>query len=945
MSCTHDCRQPPAFPKTIDNRPGLSTIDYRIGSYADLREHMLSRLDESTVLAEWTHRLPDDPGIALIEAAAEVGDILSFYQDLYANEAYLRSAKWRDSVADLVRLLGYRLAPGIAGRARFAFAVKGPQPVLLPAGLGIQAQLAGDDQPSVFETRVELLAQPALSQFHLYRPRQAPDIHYGRDTFTLSVDAGVTVPLKAGDRILVGVARAAGEAFDHTQVLVVDKTWEAFGKTVVQMKGGITSLKKPPRFRLLTPPRLVSATLPTATSLFVPSFTPALQPLSLKVASPSSFLTPALVAQPLAQSLLAAGLGVPTLASTPHLRAWKLAGTHRHFGHNAPATQVDVDDQGRATIRQVSYVRKLAATTAAPAVPSLQSTQMPLDGEVSSVVAGTRLLIEANLSVGSNTSSRRKRLLERRIVQVDRQSLAWGPLSGASTVLTLDEDLAISENGSTLGYADIRGISFHEVVGEPFELRADFVPTATNRGKELHFYGTAGEAAALARRKLLFSGPGPMLVAATALSVASDDGDDGGQPSWHRVQLDREFDYAQFDHSAPQVMVYGNLVEATQGKTEAQITLGDGDARAAFQTFALPRTPLTYLLDTTQVPPLLPQLQVWVDGVAWTRVDSFFGRTPREHVYIVREDADGKSWVQFGDGKNGARLRSGRGNVRAVYRIGAGAHGLLQADAKPQADKKVAGLEAAFLLEAVTGGAEPEGADGARLAAPGSMQSLGRIVSLADYEAEALAIPGVLKARAAWTQVDGAALVRVTLLTASATAADATAASDALRAAVGARGARRCPLLVVAGARTPVSLHLVVGYDPTRRPEELRLAILEALGASGEEGNGVDSSRGLFSWQQRQFGEGVHGSQVVAAVQQVSSVIWVRLTALAIARPPLVRAKPSLQLSAALFQPAQSIANVPATQRSLACAGDRLLALQASALQLQLAADAQGGLP
>lgn len=52
MSCTNDCRQPAAFPKTIDNRPGLSTIDYRIGSYADLREHMLSRLDESTVLAQ-----------------------------------------------------------------------------------------------------------------------------------------------------------------------------------------------------------------------------------------------------------------------------------------------------------------------------------------------------------------------------------------------------------------------------------------------------------------------------------------------------------------------------------------------------------------------------------------------------------------------------------------------------------------------------------------------------------------------------------------------------------------------------------------------------------------------------------------------------------------------------------------------------------------------------
>ncbi|HEY8973278.1 MAG TPA: hypothetical protein VIN75_03610, partial [Burkholderiaceae bacterium] len=117
MSCDNDCTRPDRFPKTIENRPGLTTLDTRIGSYADLRRHMLRRVDEHPALAAWTHRLPDDPGIALIEAAAEVGDILSFYQDLYANEAYLGTAKWRDSVGLLVRLLGYRLAPGTGGRA------------------------------------------------------------------------------------------------------------------------------------------------------------------------------------------------------------------------------------------------------------------------------------------------------------------------------------------------------------------------------------------------------------------------------------------------------------------------------------------------------------------------------------------------------------------------------------------------------------------------------------------------------------------------------------------------------------------------------------------------------------------------------------------------------------------------------------------------------------
>jgi hypothetical protein len=866
---------------------------------------MLSLLDASPELAEWTHRLPDDPGIALIEAAAEVGDILSFYQNLYANEAYLRSAKWRQSVADLVRLLGYRLAPGLGGRARFALAVKGTQPVLLPAGLGIKAQLAGEDKPAVFETSAELLAQPALSRFHLYRPRQTPAIRYGTDSFALVADAGASVTLKAGDRLMVGVARDGGDSFDHMQVLVVDKISTSFGSTVVKMKGGVTSLKKPPQ-----------------------------------ISWSYQLLSPNFIFQPSVSVLLAAGLAVPTLASTPRLRAWKLGSSHRHFGHNAPATQVDVDAKGRATTSKVSYLRLLNATTPAPAAPALTATQMPLDGEVTSVVAGTRLLVEANLIAGSSAGTGRKRLLERRIAQVDRQSLAWGPLTGASTVLSLDEDLAIVEDGTTLGDADIRGISFHEVVGDPFTLHADLVAVAATSGKELHFYGTAAEAAALAKRRLLFCGPGDALFSAAALAVATG-GVDPDQPCFHRVQLDQTFEYAQFDHAAPQVVVFGNLVEASQGKTEASVTLGDGDGRALFQTFALPKTPLTYLLDTTQTPPQLPQVQVWVDGVEWTRVDSLFGRGAKEHVYIVREDADGKSWLQFGDGQTGSRLRSGRGNVVAIYRVGDGAHGPLKPDAKPQADKKVAGFDAAFLLEPVTGGAEPESADGARGAAPGTMQSLGRIVSLADYEAEALAIPGVLKARAAWTSVDGAPLVRVAILTASAAIADGPAAAAALRAAVSARGAGRCPLLVVPGARTQVSLHLVVGYDPARRAEDVRLAILEALGATGEEGSGVDSSLGLFSWQRRQFGEGVHGSQVVGAVQNVTGVAWVRLAELSAAG--MRRSMPTTSIMP--LAPARPIAMIPTTLRSLACAGDRLLALQSAALQLQLAADKEGVLP
>jgi hypothetical protein len=230
--------------------------------------------------------------------------------------------------------------------------------------------------------------------------------------------------------------------------------------------------------------------------------------------------------------------------------------------------------------------------------------------------------------------------------------------------------------------------------------------------------------------------------------------------------------------------------------------------------------------------------------------------------------------------------------------------------------------------EPAIGGAQPESMDGARTASPGTMQSLGRIVSLADHEAEALSIPGVIKARAAWVQVDGAPLVRVCILTDSAAPADAAAAADALRAAVRARGAGRCPLLVVQGARMQVALHLVVGCQAGHRADDMRAAILEALGATGEEGNGIDASRGLFSWQRRQFGEGVHGSEIVGAVQAVPAVTWVRLSSLA-----------PLGTAGAVTHHYWPSLSVPPTQRSLACAGDRLLALASTALHLQLAAD------
>jgi len=155
------------FPRRAANRPALPRIGYRIGRYEDFVEAMRRSIDAAVPLSAWTHREPDDHAIALLQGAAIVGDILSFYQEHYANEAYLRTAAWRESVADLVRLTGYRLAPGLGGRATFAFELRGTQSVTIREGFPVKADLQDVADPAEFQTEAELIAYPQLGRFNL----------------------------------------------------------------------------------------------------------------------------------------------------------------------------------------------------------------------------------------------------------------------------------------------------------------------------------------------------------------------------------------------------------------------------------------------------------------------------------------------------------------------------------------------------------------------------------------------------------------------------------------------------------------------------------------------------------------------------------------------------------------------------------------------------------
>jgi len=96
-------------------------IDYLTKDYAGFRQGMLNQIP--LLLPNWTDRSEADFGVVLIELFAYVSDILSYYQDRVANEAYLGTATQRRSVAELLRLIDYQIDPGLASTALIHFDV------------------------------------------------------------------------------------------------------------------------------------------------------------------------------------------------------------------------------------------------------------------------------------------------------------------------------------------------------------------------------------------------------------------------------------------------------------------------------------------------------------------------------------------------------------------------------------------------------------------------------------------------------------------------------------------------------------------------------------------------------------------------------------------------------------------------------------------------------
>jgi hypothetical protein len=848
-------------PVAIVNVPGLPRIAYRAGTHGSFKESLEARLSGRPALRALTTRDDDDPTIALLDAWATVLDVLTFYQERIANEAYLRTATELRSVLELAREIGYELGPGAAAATDLVFTLEtapgAPDSVRLGAGVAVQSLPGQDELPQVFETVEGILARPRWNALRARRTRPVTPA-LGLTEVHLQ---GVETNLRPGDLILfVGNERLAdptSERWDVRRLTVVepDRTqgvtrvaWEdglgfsLSGHVIepaqenlqvytLRRRAGLFGNNAPDW--LAMPAALQGNYGGTATTKEWPH-------LSLQKVGAGGADNPvddvfldALYPQIVAGSWV---LLVRPDPKHPRRGYWELyrvtaavEDSRTDFTVSAKTTRLtlegellreEFDDQLRETV--VYGESEQLRLVEAPLADPVQGDEIDLSEPVPRLPAGRPLVV----------SGKRARIA----VRAGVTGLGLLPADGSARV----------------------GLNPGDVleVGAPFVVELDGTRTWT----VADLAGRQGTVRAAADAFVLARAPDDaetVFEAATTGAPLSEDAEQSALPL--AGSLANAYDRESFRIGA-------NVAPATHGESKAEV-LGSGDASAPFQRFVLRNAPLTYV-PTADPSGSATTLSVRVNDLLWKEVRALYGHGPRDRVYLVRTGADGEKAVEFGDGRTGARLPTGSENVRAAYRVGIGLGGEVEAGKLSLLLSPPLGVKSVVNPFPATGAADPETLDRARDNAPLTVLTFDRIVSLRDFEDFAAAFAGVGKAQATWLWDGESRLVQLTvaaddggpLAPGSPTYRNLT---DAIRASGDPRARVRVdpfePLTFALEANVLVQAE----HDPA--------AVLAAVTAE---------LRGRFSFERRAFGQSVAQSDVMATIQLVDGVEAVELTGL-----------------------------------------------------------------
>lgn len=139
-------------------------VDYTSRDYTSIRQDLIAQVKNR--IPEWDSTYESDFGLALVEAFAYMGDLMSYYVDRAANESTLTTATRRVSVVNLARDLGYQPYGYKSATTTLTFTNNSDTDIVIPEGTQVSANIA--DGTSVinvpFTTDTEITVPATGSQ-------------------------------------------------------------------------------------------------------------------------------------------------------------------------------------------------------------------------------------------------------------------------------------------------------------------------------------------------------------------------------------------------------------------------------------------------------------------------------------------------------------------------------------------------------------------------------------------------------------------------------------------------------------------------------------------------------------------------------------------------------------------------------------------------------------
>ena len=868
---TCGCCEDSALTQPSDNRPGLSAIRYRLGTYDTFMRQLIEQLARPalpgypTLAALKTRRL-DDGAIALLDAWAMVADVLTFYQERIANENYLLTATERRSVLALARTLGYELNPGVAASTYLAFTVEAAtdphQTAKVPAGTQIQSLPEQDQLPQTFETSTEITARAAWN--NLRSPQTRAHVPTGGDR-TLYL-RGLNTRLAPGDWLLfVGEERLADAESDR---------WEVRRLLTVETDA------KANHTRVTWDLPIASDALPEKPSVY--TFRTRANIYGHNAQSWRSY--------PDTAKATYLGLGSPDQLTDSHREEWP---AYNIFSTQGPVPSGNFTGSTRQTVYPTPPIDLDAIYK-----KITPGSWVMLSYANSRALYQVNSLTEAARSdFGLTGKTTRLTLLGQGLADSVFEKAVRGTLVYAESEALEVADLPLTEPiaGQEV---DIQGLVEHLLPGVPLAVSGKVVwakvdgfegglvlrsldqtqtkpiPAGALLWVEALPISLSHQKHRWTLRDLTgFVGTVDATTEQITYAPALESDETVSEIAFLK-QLPTFNPVTHLQLKAPLTFIYdratfsinANVVPATHGETVSTV-LGSGDGAQPHQTFTLKKPPLTYL-SSSSASGRETTLSVRVNNMLWSEADSFFGRDPSAENYIVRLEDDGTTNITFGDSHQGARLPTGTENITTTYRSGIGLVGEVASGSLTLLKQRPLGIRAVTNPVAATGAENAENLSSARTNAPLTVLTLDRLVSRQDYEDFARAFAGIGKAQAVEIWDGFVTRLHITLAAAN---GDPIVETSPLQQNLN----RAMETL-----RDPGPPFILDSFRLCRFDVAGKLLIDERYDPEIVKSQTTNRLLAAFEFSRRQFGQGVSAAEVIALMQSVPGVIAVDLDAL-----------------------------------------------------------------